>query len=91
GEMGFDEETLEIDYELSGRGEGFVRKTKANLKKFDAVCLASDPDREGEAIAKSLKKHLGLGEGDYFRCTFNSITKSQLANALSNPRKIDYS
>lgn len=91
GEMGFDEETLEIDYELSDRGEGFVRKTKANLKKFDAVCLASDPDREGEAIAKSLKKHLGLGEGDYFRCTFNSITKSQLANALSNPRKIDYS
>ena len=70
-------------------------KTKviAELKKLakdaDQVWLASDEDREGEAISWHLKEALGLKPKEYKRITFNEITKSAVLNAIDNPREID--
>jgi len=64
-----------------------------NLKKLSAktkkTILATDLDREGEAIAWHTKKILNLKEGDYERITFHEITKEAIERALKNPRKID--
>ena len=69
------------------------KSTISELKKLakgsDIVYLASDPDREGEAIAWHLKDTLGLKDEDYDRIVFNEITKGKIIDALSNPRKID--
>ena len=70
-------------------------KTKviAELKKLakgaDQVWLASDEDREGEAISWHLKEALGLKANQYKRITFNEITKTAVLNAIDNPRDID--
>lgn len=64
-----------------------IRKEAANA---EMVYLASDPDREGEAIAWHLKETLELDESEYLRVTFDAITPEVIRAALSNPRKIDY-
>jgi len=64
-----------------------IRKEAANA---EMVYLASDPDREGEAIAWHLKETLDLDESEYLRVTFDAITPEVIRAALSNPRKIDY-
>ena len=58
-------------------------------KNSDIVYLASDPDREGEAIAWHLKDSLKLKDKDYDRVVFNEITKDKVIQAFSKPRKID--
>ncbi len=69
------------------------KSTITDLKKLaknsDRVYLASDPDREGEAIAWHLKDAMGLKDSDYDRIVFNEITKGRILDALSHPRKID--
>lgn len=62
---------------------------RAALKQAHMVYLATDPDREGEAIAWHLKESLGLSEPDYQRVTFDSITASAIQAALKQTRKID--
>ena len=68
-------------------------KTISELKKLskdsDKVFLASDPDREGEAIAWHLKDAIGLKDDDYDRVIFNEITKDKVLDAFKKPRKID--
>ena len=68
-------------------------KTISELKKLgkesDRIYLASDPDREGEAIAWHLKDAMGLSDNDYDRIVFNEITKGKVLDALLHPRKID--
>ncbi len=68
-------------------------KTINELRKFveyaDIVWLASDEDREGEAISWHLKEALGLNENKINRIVFNEITKTAITNAIENPRKID--
>ncbi|MFB9769487.1 type I DNA topoisomerase [Lactiplantibacillus modestisalitolerans] len=88
--MGVD---VENDYEphyISIRGKGDVIKgLRKEAKKAKAVYLASDPDREGEAIAWHLSYLLGLDPKDKNRVVFNEITKDTVKNAFKEPRSID--
>ena len=71
------------------------QKTISELKKLvkdsDKVYLATDPDREGEAISWHLKEALNIKEKDYDRVLFHEITKDKVLEAFKEPRKIDYS
>ncbi len=62
---------------------------KKMAKESDKVILATDPDREGEAISWHLYDELGLKDNNYERVVFNEITKDVVINSISNPRKID--
>lgn len=73
---------------VSGKKK-LITELKKDVKNADFVYLATDPDREGEAISWHLKEALGVKEDNYERVTFNEITKSVVENALKNPRKID--
>lgn len=66
-----------------------IRELKKHAKKSDVVYLATDPDREGEAIAWHLSHLLGIDEKAPVRVTFNEITKTGVQNGMSNPRTID--
>jgi DNA topoisomerase-1 len=84
------------DREEGGRGAGRRRSPKeilAELKreanKANRIFLATDPDREGEAIAWHIEDALGLDDERTFRVTFNEITRSVVQNALAHPGKID--
>lgn len=66
-----------------------VTELKKDVKKADFVYLATDPDREGEAISYHLYEVLGLDENHYDRVVFNEITKNAVTEAFHHPRKID--
>ena len=66
-----------------------ITELKKLSKDSEKVYLASDPDREGEAIAWHLKDALGLKDKDYDRVIFNEITKDKVIEAFNHPRKID--
>ena len=84
---------VEDDYEpkyITIRGKGDVlAKLRKESKKADKVFLATDPDREGEAISWHLAKALGIEESQIKRIAFNEITKNAVKNAVKNPRNID--
>ncbi len=88
--MGVD---IENDYEphyISIRGKGdTIKNLRKEAKKAKKVYLASDPDREGEAIAWHLSYLLGLDPKDKNRVVFNEITKDAVKNAFKTPRSID--
>ncbi len=69
--------------------DAVIRELKAAAEKSDAVYLATDPDREGEAISWHLAKLLGLDEKAANRVTFNEITKRAVSEGIANPRSID--
>ncbi|WP_442878113.1 type I DNA topoisomerase [Cetobacterium sp.] len=72
------------------RGKGDVIKTLKDLaKKSDKIYLASDPDREGEAIAWHIAQTLKLDENESNRIEFNEITNGAIREAIKNPRKVD--
>lgn len=72
------------------RGKGPVLKElRAEAKKANSVFLATDPDREGEAISWHLANILNIDETKNIRIEFNEITKSAITNAIKNPRKIN--
>jgi len=71
-------------------GEERVARIRKELRNAEMVYLATDPDREGEAIAWHLKEALGLSESQYLRVTFDSITTSAIRKSLSEARKINY-
>ncbi len=66
-----------------------INSLKKEAKNAKKVYLATDPDREGEAIAWHLAYILGISEDEVCRVTFNEITKSAVKNGIDNPRKID--
>ena len=66
-----------------------ITELKKLSKASDKVYLASDPDREGEAIAWHLKDALSLKDKDYDRVIFNEITKDKVLEAFNHPMKID--
>ncbi len=66
-----------------------IDELKRDAKSSDFVYLATDPDREGEAISWHLYDALGLKDKDYDRIVFNEITKNAVTEALKHPRKID--
>lgn len=66
-----------------------ISALKKMAEESDKVILATDPDREGEAISWHLYDELGLKQDDYERVVFNEITKDVVVNSINNPRKID--
>lgn len=76
-------------YEIPADKKDLVRKLKDAADKADMVWLASDEDREGEAIAWHLAEVLGLDEKRTKRIVFHEITKPAILNAIANPRSID--
>lgn len=89
-QMGVD---IEHDFEpkyitIRGKGELLASLRKA-AKKAEKIYLATDPDREGEAISWHLAAALGLSEGEYYRVTFNEITKATVKASIKEPRELD--
>lgn len=87
--MGIDLKTFTPDYEVSADKKKLVTELKAAVKKAEIVWLASDEDREGEAIAWHLAQELKLKEENTKRIVFHEITKNAILKAIENPRKID--
>ena len=87
--MGIDLQSFTPDYEVSADKKKLVAELKASVKKADMVWLASDEDREGEAIAWHLAQELKLNEANTKRIVFHEITKNAILKAIENPRKID--
>ena len=87
--IGVDLKTLEPQY-INIRGKGdLIKSLKKDAKSAKKIYLATDPDREGEAIAWHLAHILGIDEKSICRVTFNEITKGAVKNAIKNPRAID--
>ena len=90
--------TIGIDFEHNYQPNYVIDPSKTQLieqlrreaDKSETVWLASDADREGEAIAWHLKEVLGLQKEDYKRITFLEITKQAVLEGIQNPREIDY-
>jgi DNA topoisomerase-1 len=78
------------EYIVSDDKKAVVKKLKALAKKADTVWLASDEDREGEAIAWHLKEQLKLTDDNTKRIVFHEITKKAILKAVENPRDINY-
>jgi DNA topoisomerase I len=77
-------------YSVSSDKKAIVKKLKSLAKKADTVWLASDEDREGEAIAWHLYEQLKLSEENTKRIVFHEITKKAILQAVENPRSINY-
>ena len=80
---------FKANYETIAGKEKVIAELKSAAKRADHVLIATDPDREGEAIGWHIKEVLKLKEDDYDRVTFNEITKEAVIDALKKPRKID--
>ncbi len=90
--MGVDlERNFEPEYVPVPGKEKLIDELKDAAKHADTIFLATDPDREGEAISWHLKELLGLPEEKTHRVTFNAITQKVVTEAIQNPRGIDYS
>jgi DNA topoisomerase-1 len=76
-------------YEEMKDKEKVIKELKSKAKSCDAVFLATDPDREGEAISWHLANILGLDESAPIRVTFNEITKNGISNGINSPRSLD--
>lgn len=92
GKFGFGvdvEDGFKPNYEIIKGKKSVVTELKKLAKESNLVYLASDPDREGEAIAWHLKDALKLKDDKYNRVVFNEITKDKVREAFNHPRKID--
>lgn len=87
--MGVDLSTFTPDYEVSADKKKLVAELKSAVKNAETVWLASDEDREGEAIAWHLAQELKLKDENTKRIVFHEITKNAILKAIENPRKID--
>ncbi|MBR6456492.1 MAG: type I DNA topoisomerase [Prevotella sp.] len=88
-EISIDSGTLQPDYEIPEEKKKIVADLKQNAKKAEKVWLASDEDREGEAISWHLCEVLGLDEKNTNRIVFHEITKPAILDAIEHPRHID--
>ncbi len=89
--MGVDLETDFTPQYIPVRGkEALIKELKAEAARADTVYLATDPDREGEAISWHLKELLGLPDEKAQRVTFNEITQKVVKESIARPRDIDY-
>lgn len=88
-ELSLDDATLEPQYEIPDDKRKVVAELKAAAKKARQVWLASDEDREGEAISWHLSEVLGLDPKTTPRIVFHEITKAAILHAIENPRRID--
>ena len=91
-ELGIDlDNNYKPKYKITNDKKDLVKKLKNELKNVDTVWLASDEDREGEAIAWHLSQNLNLNESNTKRIVFREITEKAIKNAIENPRKINKS
>ena len=81
---------FEPEYRPLAGKEAIIKELKALADKAGCVYLATDPDREGEAISWHLKELLQLSDEKSKRVTFNEITKKVVINSMAHPREIDY-
>ena len=88
-ELSIDEKTMEPDYEIPEEKKKLVTELKATAKKAKKIWLASDEDREGEAISWHLCEVLGLDEEKTSRIVFHEITKPAIMEAIEHPRHLD--
>ena len=88
-EFSINTETFEPEYEIPAEKEKLVNTLKSEVKKAGTVWLASDEDREGEAISWHLYTVLGLKPENTKRIVFHEITKNAILNAIETPREID--
>ena len=88
--LGIDiEHDFEPDYKPIRGKEALIRELKEAAKESDTVYLATDPDREGEAISWHLQYLLDLNDQKARRVTFNEITKNVVPESIARPREID--
>ena len=87
--LGVDEETFDVDYEVLEGKEKVVSELKSAAKKADHIFIASDPDREGEAIGWHVVNLLGKDAQKVRRVMFHEITKNAVRRAMENPTDID--
>ncbi len=88
-QLGFDEKTYEPKY-ITIRGKGdILANLRKEVKKAEKIYLATDPDREGEAISWHLLKALKLEDKKVYRITFNEITKNAVKESLKHAREIN--
>ena len=78
------------NYVISADKKAVIKRLKEKAEKADKIYLATDPDREGEAISWHLKEVLGLDDGKAQRIVFNEISETAVKEALKNPRAINY-
>ena len=88
-ELSIDPKSLEPDYEIPDEKKKLVSELKSNAKKAKKIWLASDEDREGEAISWHLCEVLGLDEAKTNRIVFHEITKSAILDAIKSPRHLN--
>ena len=88
-ELSIDEKTLEPAYEIPEEKKKLVTELKSNAKQAKKIWLASDEDREGEAISWHLCEVLGLDEAKTSRIVFHEITKPAILEAIEHPRHLD--
>lgn len=84
------EHNFEPTYIVTPEKKAVIKRLTDEAAKADNVYLATDPDREGEAISWHLKNVLKLKDGKNYRIEFNEISPTAVTNALKNPRDIDY-
>lgn len=90
-ELGVDvENDFTPKYIVDKDKQALVKKLKSLADKADTIWLASDEDREGEAISWHLAEELGLDKKKTKRIVFNSVTKAAIQKAIENPREINY-
>ena len=89
--MGVDLESFDPHYIPVKGKEDLIKELKDAAAKAQTVYLATDPDREGEAISWHLKELLGLSDAKAHRVTFNEITQKVVSESIAHPRDIDYS
>jgi DNA topoisomerase I len=83
------DKSFEPEYEISADHDQIVKQIKTLAKKADQIYLATDEDREGEAIAYHIAASIGKEAEELPRIVFHEITKSAISNALSSPRKLN--
>ena len=88
-EISIDMDSLEPDYEIPDEKKKLVNELKSNAKKAEKIWLASDEDREGEALSWHLCEVLGLDEQNTNRIVFHEITKPAILKAIEEPRHLD--
>ena len=88
-ELSINEQTMEPDYEIPEEKKKLVAELKSTAKKAQKIWLASDEDREGEAISWHLCEVLGLDEEKTSRIVFHEITKPAILDAIQHPRHLD--
>ena len=88
-EMSVDLKTFSPEYEIPSDKKEVVKKLKESAASAETVWLASDEDREGEAISWHLSQVLGLDPAEAKRIVFHEITKTAILEAIKNPRTID--